>query len=194
MCRDCDLTLVEAVRLGPSLEQSDAESASWEGGSRTERALPWRERTRAIAVLAALSIATLGVFAGCPWIEILSPYEETRTGWDLARGRLGWLWGGAIAQVVLLPLLWSRTSLAQLYGVRGICVLFASLPLVEVLFLIAKSPKSSGPVPFEYLWSWGAYLSMILSVAAMVAAARLGAPAWRAESRDPASGRRHDLH
>src|SRR5688572_31075404 len=60
------------------------------------------------------------------WVVLRIPEELTLSGFDLARGRAGWLWGGAVAWFILLPLVWTRRSIAKMRGVRIICCLFAA--------------------------------------------------------------------
>ena len=99
-------------------------------------------------------------------------------GFDLARGRAGWLWGGATGFFVLLPLLWTRRTLSRLRGARVIATLFASMTCLEVLVLLLFPPRR-GLIPIELEWQWGLYASAAISAVATYFAVRLGGP-WTA--------------
>jgi hypothetical protein len=192
LCPECSLKLVPVAELPPTLSESEAESVDWERTPPEQATLGWRERAVHSGALLALSLAGLFVFMVTPWLRITSPYDASLSGWDLARGRIGWLWGGAVGQFLTVPLLLSRRNLMQLQGVRAIAAVFASLPLLEVLVLVARSPTHVGGMTFRYEWSWGSYLALALSATALVASARLGL----ANAGPPRSGerRREPLH
>lgn len=123
----------------------------------------------ALLLLAALG---LGAFFA-PWVVVYRPEDMVLRGFDLARGRAGWLWGGAVGYFMLLPLLWTRRTIARLRGARVITTLFAAMTALEIAVLVAFPPRR-GLVPVELEWHWGLYLSALISAVATVCAVRLG--------------------
>jgi hypothetical protein len=118
----------------------------------------------------------------CPWVEVLIPENMVLRGFDLARGNAGWLWGGATGFFVLLPLIWTRRTLASLRGARVIATLFAALTWIEVAVLLARPPRR-GLLPLELSWAWGLYASAAVSLLATLVAVRLGSPLFRGAPR-----------
>jgi hypothetical protein len=92
----------------------------------------------------------------------------------LARGRAGWLWGGATGYLVLIPLVWTRRTIARMRGVRIVAALLASLTLGEVAMLLLLPPQSHRLVPLSLHWCWGLYSSGIVSLCALIVACRFG--------------------
>jgi hypothetical protein len=124
---------------------------------------------------ALLGACALGLFAFfLPWVELIRPESVVRSGFDLARGRAGWLWGGVSAYLVLLPLVFTRRTIRQLRGVRVVAVLLASLTACEVLMMLLLPPRSRGLLPVALTWRFGIYLSGGVSVIAAAIGARLG--------------------
>lgn len=135
---------------------------------------PWNDfgHGRGLSLLLALAGLVSFFF---PWVALTLPEDVVLRGFDLAQGRAGWLWGGATGYFVLLPLLWTRRSLARLRGVRVIATLFSSLTAGEVLVLLLFPPRR-GLIPIELEWQWGLYVSGAISALATLAALRLGSP------------------
>jgi len=102
------------------------------------------------------------------------PDSSVRSGFDLARGRAGWLWGGAAAWLVMVPLVWTRRTIARLRGVRLVSALFASMTLVEVGMLLSLPPRAQHHVPVDLTWRWGIFASLATSVLGIISALRLG--------------------
>jgi len=120
-------------------------------------------------------VAAMGLAAFfSPWIELVSPYTESVSGFGLAARGAAWLWGGAVAWFVLIPLVLSRRTVRQMRGVRAISILFAAMTAAEVLMLVALPPRPNHYVAFEYAFGWGLYLSAALSVVGTWFAARFG--------------------
>ena len=109
-----------------------------------------------------------------PWVELRAPEQIVVSGFDLARHRAGWLWGGAVGWFTMIPLVWTRRTIFKMRGVRIICVLFAALTLAEVAMMMALPPQSSRMRPVDLSWGWGIYLSGAVSLAAAFVASRFG--------------------
>ncbi len=109
-----------------------------------------------------------------PWVHVSSPYSQAFSGFELAVRGAAWLWGGAAAWFVLIPLVASRRTIIQMRGVRAISILFAAMTAAEVVMLIALPPRQNEYVTFEYAFGWGLYASACLSIAGTWFAARLG--------------------
>ena len=129
----------------------------------------WGRGRGALLVLSALGLALF--FA--PWVRIELPEIAVRSGFELARGRAGWLWGGATGWVVLLPLVWTRRTIYKLRGVRPIAVAFAAMTLGEIALMVALPPRGRY-VPVEIHWAYGLYASALVSLGATLSAALLG--------------------
>jgi hypothetical protein len=130
----------------------------------------WGRGRGALLVLAALG---LGFFFS-PWVEISLPESVVRSGFDLARGRAGWLWGGAVGYMVLIPLVWTRQTITRMRGVRVAVTMLAVLTLAEVVMLYFLPPTRRGPVPFAFEWRWGLFASGLVSLAATIVGMRFG--------------------
>jgi hypothetical protein len=108
-----------------------------------------------------------------PWVSLEMPEDVVRSGYDLARGRAGWLWGGATGWLVLVPLAWSRRTIRSMLGARPISAMLAAMTLFEVGMLLALPPRG-GRLPVELHWAWGLYASALVSLAGTVVAVRFG--------------------
>jgi hypothetical protein len=109
-----------------------------------------------------------------PWVELTFPERELRSGFDLARGRVGWLWGGAVGWFLVVPLVLSRRTIAAMRGVRPIIALFCGLTLGEVLMLVLVPPTAPQAVPMTFEWALGFYLSGATSAVGAVTAIFFG--------------------
>lgn len=173
-CPECDIPLVTLAQLPPSLELSDEQSAGWEQDPPEDRPLPWLHLGKGRGLLLGVAIASLLCFALAPWVDITSPTTATRSGYSLARGPIGWLWGGAVAWGVTLALVVSRRSCRQMWGVRPILALFAALTGSEIVLLLWLSPEGNAHLRYHYQWAWGLYASLALSVVGVLVALRFG--------------------
>jgi hypothetical protein len=173
-CPECDIPLVALAQLPPSLELSEEQSASWEHDPPEDRRLPWLDLSKGRGLLLGIALASLLAFWLAPWVDISSPSTATRTGYSLARGPIGWLWGGAVAWLVTLALVVSRRSCRQMWGVRPILTLFAAMTASEIVLLLWLSPEGNAHVRYRYEWAWGLYASLALSVAGVLVALRFG--------------------
>lgn len=170
-CVECGVALVPMHSLGLS---HDAELEDAEPPRLPEHEpLAWYELGHGRGALMALCVLGLCLFF-VPWVEVIRPDSVVRSGYDLARGRAGWLWGGASGYLVLLPLTFTRRTVAQLRGVRLVCVLLASLTLCEAAMLMLLPPRGHGLVPVAIEWQAGLYASAAVSLLATIAGALLG--------------------
>jgi hypothetical protein len=172
-CPDCDVALVGMSQLPPSLDALEDDAA--EGGKPVlpeDQLLPSAYLGRGRGALLVLSVLGLASFF-LPWVELTMPETVTYSAFDLARGRAGWLWGGATAWLVMIPLLLTRRTIARLRGVRVVTVMFAAMTLVEALMLWLLPPRR-GIAPLELHFRYGLFLSGAISAAGMAVAARLG--------------------
>jgi hypothetical protein len=172
-CPDCAVALVAMDKLPPSHDVLADELEEGEVVPPEHRLLPWRYLGRGRGALLLIAALGLGCFFA-PWVRLHAPDELTISGFDLARGRAGWLWGGAVGWFTLLPLTWTRRTIAKLRGVRIISVLFALLTLGEVAMMMAMPPQSARYRPVSFEWGWGLYLSGVVAILGAFTAARLG--------------------
>jgi hypothetical protein len=171
-CPDCGVALVEMHRLPPSLDARAEEMAELERVAPDDRVLPWRDFGRGRGVL--LATAALGLVAFClPWIHMSRPEDIAISGVDLARGRAGWLWGGAVGWFLTIPLVLTRRTPNRMRGVRIILATFAAMTVGEVAMLLSLPPTSRG-YAVEYSWAFGIFLSGALGLVGIAAAVRFG--------------------
>jgi hypothetical protein len=173
-CPDCEIPLQPFHELPPSLLASEQDAVEWERDSPEDQALHWSDVGRGRGLLLGIAALSLVSFWLAPWVELSSPRAELRSGYSLARGPLGWLWGGAVAWFVSLALVASRRSIRQMRGVRAILMLFSAMTLAEIVLLLAWSPAGSHEVRFVYEWAWGLYVSLALSAGGIAIAAGFG--------------------
>jgi hypothetical protein len=184
-CPECGLPLRPLEKLPPSFEAQTHEFVAPE-----DRRLPLAYAKRGRGALLLLGVAGLAAFF-CPWVRMFHPDAVVYTGFDLARANAGWLWAGAVAWFVLLPLVASRRTITQMRGVRIVCTLFAAMTLVDIALLFALR-ATSGRVPVVFAWSWGLYVSAALSAIGAIVATRFGgrlddlpAMAWTDSAGEP---------
>ncbi len=169
-CNVCGVALMPLERLPPSADALAEEPLV--PVMPEDELLPWsywRRGRGAVLVLAALGLALFFV----PWVRIELPEVALRSGFELARGRAGWLWGGATGWLVLIPLVWSRRTIYKLRGIRPIAVAFSAMTLGEVALMVAMPPRARY-VPVEIHWAFGLYASAIVSLLATAVAFVLG--------------------
>jgi hypothetical protein len=74
----------------------------------------------------------------------------------------------------MIPLVWTRRTIAKMRGVRIVAVAFAALTLIEVGMMLSMPPQSSRLRPVELAWSFGIYASAVFSVIGVAVATRFG--------------------
>lgn len=172
VCPECDVSLVAMSRLPPSLDALEEDAEQGQLTLPENQPLPATYMGRGRGALLALS--ALGLFAFfLPWVELTAPESVVYTAFDLARGRAGFLWGGATAWLVMIPLVITRRTIARMRGVRVVTVMFAAMTLTEALMLWLIPPRR-GLAPLELHFRYGLFLSAAISLVAMVVAARFG--------------------
>jgi hypothetical protein len=159
--------------LPESLDVAADEAEAGEIVLPEQRLLPWNYFGRNRGAQLLIALLGLGLFFA-PWVELRMPELSVRSGFDLARGRAGWLWGGAAGWLVTLPLVWTRRTVQRLRGVRLVTALFAAMTLIEAGMLLSTPPRAQHHVPLEIVWRWGIYASLLTSIAGIVSALRLG--------------------
>lgn len=171
-CPDCDVALVGMNQLPPSLDALDDDAEQGKIALPEDQLLPPGYLGRGRGVLLALSAAGIAAFF-LPWVELTAPESVVYSGFDLARGRAGWLWGGVTAWLVMIPLVLTRRTIARMRGVRIVTMLFAAMTVTEVLML-ALLPPRRGVAPLELHFRYGLYVSGAISLIAVAVAARFG--------------------
>lgn len=171
-CPDCDVALVAMSKLPPSLDALEEDAEQGQVTFPENQLLPSTYMGRGRGALLALS--ALGLFAFfLPWVELTAPESVVYSAFDLARGRAGFLWGGATAWLVMIPLVITRRTIARMRGVRIVTVMFAAMTLTETLMLWLMPPRR-GIAPLELHFRYGLFLSGAISLVAMAVAARFG--------------------
>ncbi len=190
-CTVCSVALVPFERLPPSADAL-AEDPPLAPLLPEDEPLPWSYWRRGRGLMLVLSLLGLLLFFA-PWVRIEMPESTVRSGFELAQGRAGWLWGGATGWLVLLPLIWTRRTIYKLRGVRPIAVAFAAMTLGEVILMVAMPPRGRY-VPVEIHWAFGLYGSALVSLGAAVTALLLGGslpplPSARSDDSRPSEHR-----
>ncbi len=171
LCAVCGMKLVPFARLPPSADAL-AEEPPLVPALPEDELLSYGYLGRGRGALLALSVAGIALFFS-PWVAIEIPESVVRTGFDLARGRAGWLWGGVTGWFILLPLVFTRRTIYKLRGVRPIAVAFSAMTLGEVLVLLSLPPPVRR-VPLELHFTWGIYASGLVSFAGLICSLWLG--------------------
>jgi len=148
----------------------------WEQARPEDQPIPLTDLGRGRGALLAIAVASLLIFGLTPWVTFIAPHHQTRTGFSLASGPLGFLWGGAVAWLVSIALASSRRTIAQMRGVRAILMAFAAMTASEIAVLLAMSPGSSPRAYVAYDWAWGSYAALGVSLLGVAIAARFGGP------------------
>ncbi len=171
-CPECEVALVDLNQLPPSLDALEEEAERGQLVLPENQPLPATYMGRGRGALLLLS--GLGLFAFfLPWVELTAPELAVYSAFDLARRRAGFLWGGATAWLVMIPLVITRRTIARMRGVRVVTVLFAAMTLTETLMLWLMPPRR-GLAPLELHFRYGLFVSAAISIVAMLVAARFG--------------------
>jgi hypothetical protein len=201
-CPDCGIRLEPLEQLPPSFDALAEHLEHAQATPPQHRMLPLRYLGRGRGALLLLSLLGLACFFA-PWVVMTKPETSVMSGFDLARGRVGWLWGGAVGWFVMLPLVLSRRTIHRMRGVRVITALFASLTLAEVSMLVLQAPVPGRHTVLEFSWGWGLWASGIVSLLGVFFGARLGgrlddieALPWAGPDRPlrAEASHGHDLH
>jgi hypothetical protein len=196
-CTVCGVKLVAFERLPRSAETEREADDLEDAPARVlpeDEPLAWNDFGRGRGTLLALAALGLGLFFA-PWVSLEMPEDIVRSGYDLARGRAGWLWGGATGFLVLVPLVWSRRTIRAMLGVRAIGAMLSAMTLIEACLLMLLPPRG-GRLPVELHWSWGLYASAAVSIVATIVAFRFGGtlPPLAPSETEPESSKERILH
>jgi len=134
-------------------------------------ALPWTYLGRQKGVLALFGLCGMVLFF-LPWIRVTLPDTYILSGFDLARIR-GWQFGAFVGWMVLVPTILSRRSIAKMRGARVAAAFLSAMPGLTVGIFLAF-PQKGGLVPVRFEYAWAFWATLVLSLAALVAAFRLG--------------------
>ncbi len=173
-CPDCDLPLVPLRDLPLSME-GRAELMAQRGSidPPQDQRLPAFYLGRGKGAAALLGLIGVGLFFA-PWVELERPDSVTLSGHDLATTNAPWLWGGAIGFFLLVPLVLSRRSVSEMFGVRVISAFFPLLTVGEAAMLLLNPPNAHGYFSSGLEYAWGLYASGLVAFAAVIVGARLG--------------------
>jgi hypothetical protein len=179
LCPECGVDLVETHKMPPTQEELAERARAIEATHPADRLVAWHYARRGRGPLLVLALAGLVAY-GLPWVEMTQPSIRTYSGYDLAR-RTFWLWGGAVAWFISLPLVFTRRTVHEMRGVRAVLVLFGLTAFAEVLLFVYQAPRqtSAAPVLFEY--GYGLYVNAALSVLFIGMALRFGGDPERFE-------------
>jgi hypothetical protein len=171
-CPECDVGLVAMAQLPPSLDALEDEVEQGKVTFPEDQLLPSTYMGSGRGALLVLSALGLVAFF-LPWVELTAPESVVYSAFDLARGRAGFLWGGATAWLVMIPLVVTRRTISRMRGVRVVTVMFAAMTLTEVLMLCLLPPRR-GATPLELHFRYGLFASGAISLIAIAVAARFG--------------------
>ncbi len=191
VCPVCGVALAPIERLPPSYEARLALEEEIAAIPPEDRVLPWWSPSHGRGTLVAIAVLGLAAFFS-PWIELSRPDEIRLTGFELARARGIWFFGGAVGWFTLIPLVLSRRSVRALWGIRAVAALFAALSVVLGVQLLTHPPVGSRYVPVRFAWEWGLFATVGLGALGTAAALRLGGSARR-DAGGPAPSD-HDGH
>jgi len=188
-CSDCDVELVPLHVLAPSAESQLELEALAEQTPLALQSRPLWNMRRGKGLLLLCALFGLASYA-LPWFSQTSPETRILTGYQLARHHVGWLWGGAIGWFILVPLVFTRRSIAALRGVRMITAVFASMTALEILVFVNMTASRQTQVLVQFAWEWGIWVSSFVSAIGTCAAVTLGGslPETPQEPTDPSIG------
>jgi hypothetical protein len=169
-CPVCGMQLAKFENLPPSLD-----AIHDEGGvplAPELEPLSWKYMGRGKGPLVALALVGMVLFF-LPWVQLTLPYIDSKSGFDLAHQRIGWLWAALCAWSVLVPTVLSRRNIAQLRGARVAAAFLSAIPAIAVSILLAKPPHG-GLIPVRFTWDWPIYTMLVVSLTAIAVAVRLG--------------------
>ncbi len=173
-CPVCNMKLSALEKLPLSMD-----AAAEDGVPTAPEAelLPWTYMGRGKGILVGVALVGLGMFF-LPWVHLTFPYMDDRSAFNMASGRMGWLWAVACAWMVLLPTVLSRRSIVQMWGARVAAAFLAAIPAVAVAMLMMFPPRSvSGGITIRFSYGWPIWVTLAAAVVGVVFAVRLGGTA-----------------
>lgn len=167
-CPDCDLPLIALEKLPPSpREELDLPDSSPDG-----RFGAWF-LGRGRGGLVGLSLVGGWLFTQ-PWVRLSGVETAVLSAYDLARTGVTWLFGGAVAWFLLVPLVLSRRSVSELRSIRIPVVTGALMTSVEALMLLLVPPSPHPLLSTEIDYAWGLHAALFHSLLTAAVATRLG--------------------
>ncbi len=187
-CTDCDVALVAMSQLPPSLDALEDEVEEGKITFPEDQPLPASYMGSGRGALLALSVLGIAAFF-LPWVQLEAPESVVYSAFDLARGRAGFLWGGATAWLVMIPLVLTRRTINRMRGVRIVTAMFAAMTFTEAMMLWLMPPHR-GKAPLELHFRYGLFVSAVISLAGVAVAARFGGsldklPKFLLDTRQP---------
>jgi hypothetical protein len=172
-CPVCGMALAQLHKLPPSLDALHDEAGV--PTAPEAQLLPRTYLGRGKGALAALGLAGLAFFF-LPWVQLTLPYIASKSAFNLAHERIGWLWACCAAWVVLVPTVLSRRSILEMRGARVAAAFLSAIPGVAIAILLAKPPRG-GLIPVRYTWDWPMWATLAVSAVAILLSLRLGGSA-----------------
>jgi hypothetical protein len=191
-CPVCGVPLRPVEKLPPSYEARVAQAIELSRVAPEDRLLPiwyWKRGRTALSLIALLGLAAFFL----PWIEMTRPEDLTLSGYDLARSRGSWFFGGFIGWLVMLPLVLSRRTVYKMRGVRIITATFAAINVVETAQLLLMPPVGGRFRTLEFAWGEGLYATLALGIVGVVVASRFGGRIDDIDARELAAKHEPDL-
>lgn len=172
-CPVCGVPLGPIEKLPPSYEARVAQAVELSRVAPEDRRLPLWYWKRGRGVLTLISLLGVAAFF-FPWVEMTRPDELVLSGYDLARARGSWFFGGFVGWLVMLPLVLSRRTVYKMRGVRIITGLFAAINVVETAQLLLMPPSGGGHRNLQFEWGSGLHATLVLGMLGVAFAARFG--------------------
>ena len=172
-CPTCGVPLAPVEKLPPSYEARVALAAELAATAPEDRRIAWWYYRRGRGALILVALAGLVAFF-LPWIHLYKPDEFTFSGWDLARARGAWFFGGAVGWFVMIPLVFTRRTVYKMRGVRIVTATFAGMSAVETAMLLLMPPHGNRFRVLQFEWGVGLYSTLVLGLIGVALGARFG--------------------
>lgn len=167
-CPVCGMSLVAFEKLPPSYEAATEDGVPIQP---LHEPLPATYLGRGKGALALIGLVGLALFF-FPWIHVKVPDVQILSGFQLGK-HLGWAYGGGVAWLVLIPIVLSRRTLAQMFGARVAAAFLCAIPGMQALVLHTFPPRTLYyTLGFDFTWAYWA--TAVLSVIGVIFALRLG--------------------
>ncbi len=174
VCPQCGIDLERLEDLPPSPEVLAEEPPV----APELATLPFSDFRRGRGILLGLSIVGLVLFF-FPWFEIRYPNPVVFTGLALASRKLFLLWATPVAWFVLIPTVLTRRSIYKMRGARVAVMFLAAFPGLSAMTVLLHQPRnvrvtSALALHVDAAPGLALYLTLALSVAALIVGARFG--------------------